>query len=310
MRNKSKCIRFVIIVVIGVLPLFSAGQDINFSQFYPVKNYYNPGFVASDMCTDIFFHTKYEAAGFDGGFKTVTASYSSFFPELNLGLSVYLQNDFSPQNIFTDIYSTSALVYRINLSKFKIAAWLQPEFYYWHVNSANIVSGSMIDALSGQVVNSLNTGFSQSQYGLSLNFGYLLFGRHFFAGNSFKNYARLENLFTPEKAVFTVAGFDADIDRDKTLELYLLDKNLSENQLGFLFHFNNVFAGTNAGFYYYSLNKIGFDFGVKLNSTLFSFNYTLLINKIWVSIYEISIDFRFKCKKAGKRAIICPAYQL
>jgi hypothetical protein len=290
--------------------LSNAGSNINFSQFYSVKNYFNPGFAATTPCSEFYIHSKYQFPFSDGGFKTFTFSGSSFLPRYNSGYSLFLQNDLDPQNILNYTRISAAYIYRVRLGNLRFAFWLQSEYNSLKINVNNVVLPSMIDPATGQLINSANLNAQTFRYQAKVNFGYLFWIKDFFIGNSANNLLTLNTDWEQSKYYTTVVGYTFHLRRAK-MELYSFWQNLDYQQYGVIWEQGDIWFGTGAGFLnIFYLKKINFDIGFWLKNKSISFNYAVMVNKNPFSIYEVSIKFRFRCKKSIGKTIICPAYQL
>ncbi len=284
-------------------------QDINFSQFYSVKSYFNPGFVASDKCRTLYLHTKYQMLQANGGFKVATLSFSDFYPNYNSGLNLYLQNDNQPNNILNFTRIAGAYVYDLKLKHLHISFWLQGQYNLRFINRQNIVTSSMIDSYSGQIImhNNYFNGLKNKAW-WDINFGSLLFGKNFFIGTSIKNYVtNYEN--KPYKLILSLAGLRIPL-QTMDLEIYAINRNGLGNQIGLLGISKKFWLGLGADFYKFNPDKTNFDIGFTIKKVSFSFNYSVFVGKNLFSIYELGIKYRFKCKKGHRHAIFCPAYQL
>ena len=283
-------------------------QDINFSQFYSVKSYFNPGFVASDKCRSLYLHTKYQMLQANGGFKVATLSFSDFYPNYNSGINLYLQNDNQPNNILNFSRIAGAYVYDLNLKKTHISFWLQGQYNLRFVNWQNAVTSSMIDSYTGQISQNYSFPEFKTKAWWDINFGFLLFSKNFFIGSSVKNYVtNYEN--KPYKLVLSLVGLRIPL-RTMALEIYAINRNGLSNQTGFLVINDRFWSGFGIDFQEININKINFDIGFIIKKVSFSFNYSVFVGKNLFSIYELGIKYRFKCKKGHRHAIFCPAYQL
>ncbi len=285
------------------------GQDINFSQIYSVKSYINPGFVATNNCSELYLHTKYQTPSIDGGFKTVTLSYSNFLPKYNSGLSFFLQNDIQPSNIINNYRIAFAYIYRIKTKKVKIGLWLQAEENWTKINNNNIITSSMINPLTSNITPQNYGSLNINQTWTNFNFGYLLSTQNLFIGTSVIGYASLDQTFYKNRQITNIIGIKKKY-RFFDINALVINRNLNQNLAAFYWITDNYWIGIGTKFYNIELNSINFDFGLRIKKTDISFAYNVSTNKNLFSTYELSIKFRLKCKKEYRRAIFCPAYEL
>ncbi len=265
--------------------------------------------MASDACSQVYLHTKYQLPGIDGGFKTVTLDYSNFFPNLNSGFNLFIQNDNQPQNILNFSRISGSYVYRLKIAKIHIGFWVQARGEALFFNPGNVVLPSMIDPSNGQIIGTPAINSSQSYWRAVFDFGYLLYSKRFFIGNGLNGYAQTGNAWLADKSVTTVVGYNFQ-GRDFDVETYAFLKDLSYIHGGLFVNYEKLWLGGGIDIEKFFLKKIYIDLGIKHNRARFSFNYGIVLNKNLFSTYEFGINFRFKCKKSGRTTIICPAYQL
>ncbi len=244
----------------------------------------------------------------DGGFKVVTLSFSDFFPHFNSGINMYLQNDNQPNNILNFTRFAAAYVYDLNMKKQNLSFWLQGQYNLKTINRENIVTSSMIDSYTGRILQ--NTNFSKIDFKTwwDINFGFLFFSKNFFAGTSVKNYVTNNKAYS-YRLIMSLVGIRIPL-KSIDLEIYEINRNGWSNLVGVLFESDRYWLGFSTDFQKIKLEKVNFDIGFTIKKARFSFNYSVFVNKNLFSIYELSVKYRFKCKKGRKRAIFCPAYQL
>ncbi len=264
-----------------------------------------------NKCKSLTFHSQIIAPEFNGGFKSATAMFSNFYPNSNLGLNLFIQNDISPNFIFNNSTISSSLIYNIKISQnLNFSPWIQPQIKLLFINPNKIILGSMLDYNTGQIISSADYHPQNAlNYRVNLNFGFLFFSKNFFLGLNTQFIPLSSEPITKKFSFWTTTGLKFNISQN-TLSIVNNNINLNNNQILLIYETKKLWVGSNLNFFKTYLTKIGVDLGLKFRKYSMAFNYTIFAPGLLANSFELSIIFKFHCKKYNFNTIFCPAYQL
>ncbi len=290
-------------------------QDINFSQSYYFKEFINPSFVGLDNCSHIGVNERSIALGF-GGINTVRAGLSGFYPNINSGFALLLNNEKHPDNIINGFTLRLAYVYKIKISdKLRIIPSVGIDYSQRIINPGHIVFPSMIDQWGsvGSVNYSSLPDRNLRYMGLDLSLLAALGG--FYMGAMVKNVViyQLGGNSLINKGLSFVMGYDYFSGSVKKYSFILNVKKTQqvvESNISFSWFLSKNFS-LSAAVQGINLNGVIASFTGVYRKGRFDwlFSYGFSASPIAFSVYEVGGRYKFNCKKSAQKTINCPAYQ-
>ncbi len=309
----SKIIMSVVNFLI-VSVFFVNAQDINFLQSYNFKEFLNPGFVAFDNCNYLSLRDKQSALQY-GGINNVSAGYSGYYPQVNSGLVFSLENEFHPAHIINNLSGRLSYVYNIHLGRsISLIPVVGGRYSQRTYNYSNVIFPGMVGSLGYQ--GGLDPGSlpSGSVRVLSGDLGFLFVFKHFYLGGIVDNLLVM-NFGQPvvlDKQLSIELGYDY-FDQLKKYSVFLAVK---KTEYGVVSNFNFTwFLNKNISIAP-GINGINLESGIAYITGVYTggrsswmVSYGVGIGRITMSIFELGVRYKFKCKKSRRNTINCPAYQ-
>jgi type IX secretion system PorP/SprF family membrane protein len=106
------------ITVMLLLSLFSLkaiGQDVQFSQFYNVPTYLNPGFAGSAHQTRAIAHHRMQWPGLDARYTTSLVSLDHYLPQHKSGFGLMVMQDYMGANTINSTNIVAQYAYEIHV---------------------------------------------------------------------------------------------------------------------------------------------------------------------------------------------------
>jgi type IX secretion system PorP/SprF family membrane protein len=144
--------RKLLLFCLCLAPLFSWGQDVQYSQYYANPIYLNPALVGSTGMTRVGVNFRNQWPALDQTFVAYTAYIDHFNEQFNSGFGLILQgaNESFTETSWNEI--GVAYSYRLQLSaNHYIQAGMQGSFISRDASFGRVVLGSQLDINRGQV---------------------------------------------------------------------------------------------------------------------------------------------------------------
>jgi type IX secretion system PorP/SprF family membrane protein len=138
-------VKYVLILLLMILPIFSSAQDIHFTQFYASQLYLNPAFAGIHGCTRITSAYRDQWPAIPGNYVTYLFSADHHFSSINSSGGIILTNDKAGSGNLRTTAANLIYAYEIQISQRWMArAGLQAGLESRNINFYDLIFGDQI----------------------------------------------------------------------------------------------------------------------------------------------------------------------
>jgi type IX secretion system PorP/SprF family membrane protein len=305
--------------------LSSYAQDPTFTQFYANPLYLNPAFAGSTGCPRFALNYRNEWPQLTGNYVTYSASYDSYFKNINGGFGVLATHDQQGQGTINTSMLGLVYSYHITLSrKWKMMIGARASWYQKFLDWNKLTFGDMIDPRRGFIYSTGDVPRGGSRGFFDASAGMLIFNKSFFAGFA------AHHLNMPNESMIVgnspmpirlTAHMGAEIPIGKKSK-YTSTTSIMPN---FIYQYQNGFQELSIGTYVkhgafsagtWLRNRDAFILTIGINTGSFKlgYSYDVTISKLNNGVsggsHEISMGINLKCTKKPRsfKMISCPSF--
>lgn len=170
------------LLILGIfLSYISVSQDIQFSQFYAVPQFYNPAFAGGAHGLRAMLHGRYQWPGLEARYVTGLVSVDTYLPRYKSGIGGFYAYDLQGNNNYNTHLFALQYSYEVMLNKkYTFRFGLQPAFGYMTIgNNFTFPNQFNNDGPNGAAGES---GIRASVPYFDASAGGLLYGKYLWAG--------------------------------------------------------------------------------------------------------------------------------
>lgn len=175
--------RILLLHIVLCLSLLSKGQDPQYSQFYAIPSYMNPGFAGTSVEHRFAGNYRHQWPGIPGAFVSYNFAYDNNFEQAKSGFGAYVSHDHAGSGALSFTKLAAQYVYEIKLGR---DVYIRPGIEYgvvWrYIDKSRLTFGD--ELVRGGSFGTLEFVDDQRINYFDLGTGAVLYSRRFWGGIS------------------------------------------------------------------------------------------------------------------------------
>lgn len=307
--------------------LLSSGtwsQDPEFTQFYSNPLYLNPALAGSNYCGRLALNYRNQWPSLSGTYVTYAAAYDQYVPQISGGLGVLVSHDVQANTITT---SNLGLIYSYHLRlgrKWQMLFGAKAAYGQKVLDWDKLNFGDQIDARRGFIYQTGDVQRGGSVGFFDATVGTAVYNKHFNIGFTTHHLntpnesmiigdSPLPMRFTGHASANIELGSNSQYAENTTIMpavIYSYQNGFQQLNIGTYVRYG-VF---NAGVWYRNRDAFILTIGLQTEKIKIGYSYDLTSSKLNNGVsggsHELSLGYRFSCKKPVKRfkTISCPSF--
>ena len=315
----------ILIAIIGTISFEANAQDPQFTQFYANPIYLNPAFAGSNGCPRFNLNYRNQWPSLSGNYVTYSASYDSYFKNINGGIGVIGMHDRQGQG--TIATTMIGLIYSYHLKvnrKFSMLFGARAAMFNKFLDWDKLTFGDMIDPRKGFIYKTGDVPRSGSRYFFDASAGFVGYSKHFFFGGAvhhlnrpnesmIEGESKLPMRFTGHMGAEIKLGQKSQYNNGTSIMpnvIYQYQNGFQEISIGTYVKYG-VFT---FGAWYRNRDAFILSLGIRTDKFKIGYSYDVTVSKLNNGVsggsHEVSLGLNLNCrnKPASFRTISCPSF--